>query len=501
MAKKIAKALDPFDTSLLHADLKGRSVRGGAVTLGAQGVNFVINLGSTAVLARLLTPGDFGLVAMVTALTGFVTMFKDAGLSMATVQRDTVNHEQISTLFWINVGLSFGLMVLMAALAPAIAWFYGEPRLVPITLAVASVFIFSGLTVQHQALLRRQMKFGALAWIQIFSGGLAMSAAVVSALSGAGYWALIVQMAIQQMSFMVFCWIFCRWVPGRPRRGVGTRAMLKFGGQLTGFNFVNYFARNADNVLIGNVWGGGQLGLYTEAYGLLTLPLRQINGPISAVAIPALSRLQNDPAQFRDYFIKTLNVISFITFPLIAWIIICRLEIILLILGQQWLEAVPIFGALSVSAFFQPIGNITGVLYVALGRGKRMFQWGLIGCSWLVISFFIGLPYGAIGVAWAYSIAMLTMAVPCILYAIAGTPIKIGDFIIALRVNAFATVISGALGFFLHSYLLESFSNYWNAFYVGCIICISYIIVSLILDPKNNIIKSFRYMRLSRKPK
>ncbi len=149
-----------FDTEYLKADLKGRSVRGGAVTMAAQGIKFFLQIGSTVVLARLLTPEDFGLIAMVTAVTGFVMMFKDMGLSMATVQRAEIDHAQISTLFWINVVLSLAFMLLTATLAPAIAWFYSEPRLTWITLALAGAFIFSGFTVQHQALLRRQMNFG-----------------------------------------------------------------------------------------------------------------------------------------------------------------------------------------------------------------------------------------------------------------------------------------------------------------------------------------------------
>jgi PST family polysaccharide transporter len=215
---------------------------------------------------------------------------------------------------------------------------------------------------------------------------------------------------------------------------------------LTGFGFVNYFARNADKVLIGNAWGGSSLGLYTKAYGLLLMPLQQINGPITAVAIPALSRLQNDPEQFRAFFIKILSIICFATFPVIAWMIVCRKEIILIFLGSQWEDAISIFAVLAFSAFFQPIGNITGSLYIALGRTERMFKWGLMGCSWIVASFFIGLPYGVLGVAVAYSAAMAFMTIPLIWYAIQGTPIKFIDFYKAMRNPAFSTAAAIAGG-------------------------------------------------------
>ncbi|MBM9612702.1 lipopolysaccharide biosynthesis protein [Desulfobulbus rhabdoformis] len=451
-----------FDTSHLLEDLKGRTVRGGVATFGAQVASFILNLGSTVILARMLTPADFGLVAMVTAVTGFVAMFKDAGLSMATVQQDVVTHEQVSTLFWINVLLSVLVMLVVAALAPVVAWFYHEPRLALITLAISSVFIFDGLTVQHQALLCRQMRFGALALIQIISRAGALTVAVVLAFMGAGYWALIAQLAAQQILFAIFCWLNCRWFPGRPRRGVGTRSMLKFGGYLTGFSFVNYFARNADNTLIGYAWGGSALGLYAKAYSLLLLPLSQINAPIAATAAPALSRLQDNPEQFRLFFVKILSVITFVTFPLVAWMIVCRREIILIFLGPQWEGAIPIFTALAVSAFVQPIGNISGLLYTTLGRTKRMFQWGLMACPWLVFSFFVGLPYGALGVALSYSIATVLMIYPLVRFSTSGTCIELHHFFDGIKYPMYSTLAMTAIGTLVH--YLFSWGGVWFTF-------------------------------------
>jgi len=203
--------------------------------MAAQGVRFFLRMGSTVVLARLLTPQDFGLIAMVTVITGFVMMFKDMGLSMATVQRDEVNHAQISTLFWINVGLSLCVMLLTAALAPVIAWFYGEPRLVWVTLALASAFIFGGFTVQHQALLRRQMRFGTLAVIGIISMVVGIITAIIAALSGAGYWSLVLMQLATAITIAIGVWVGCDWRPGLFVRRSGIRKMLAFGGNLTGF--------------------------------------------------------------------------------------------------------------------------------------------------------------------------------------------------------------------------------------------------------------------------
>lgn len=437
---------DYFDATHLRANLNGRVVRGGLATFGAQGFGFLLNLVSTAVLARLLSPTDFGLVAMVTALTGIAEMFKDSGLSAATVQRESVTHEQISTLFWINVALSLGLSLCIAGVGPAIAWFYGEPRLLSIALAVAAIFVIGGFSIQHQALLRRQMHFSELARIQMLSASLAFVTAIAAALEGAGYWALLVQAAVREAAGVLLTWSHCKWWPGRPRRGVGIRGMLSFVGYLTGFSFINYFARNADNMFIGYAWGGAALGLYTKAYGLLTLPIQQVNGPMSAVAIPALSRLQDEPDRFREFYCKVLKTVTFITFPLIAWMIICSNEIVLVLLGPKWTGAVPIYLALSIAAFFQPIGNMTGALYISLGRTKRMLVWSVIGNTWLVLGFWLGLPYGPLGVAWAFSLVVVMRFIPLLLFGTHGTPVSLRDVFRAIGKPATYTCLVSGLG-------------------------------------------------------
>ncbi len=443
-----------FDTEYLKADLKGRSVRGGAVTMGAQWTKFCLQMASMIVLARLLTPQDFGLIAMVMVVTGFVTMFKDMGLSLATVQKAEINHEQISTLFWINLLLSFGMMLIAAALAPAITWFYGEPRLTWITLALASCIIFGGLTIQHQALLRRQMRFGILAIIDIVSISVSIFAAIISAWCGLGYWALVIMYLVEPIIRFIAVWIACGWRPGLPVWRSGVREMLLFGGHLTGFNLLNYFARNADNLLIGKFWGAGQLGLYTKAYGLLLLPLTQVTTPIAAVAIPALSRLQNDPERYRRYYYRAISMIAFITMPLVAMLAALSDEVILIVLGSQWIGASPIFKVLAFAAIVQPVVGTVGWVYVSLGQTRRMMYWSFIAVPLIVLSFAIGLQWGALGVAIAYTICILAVnTVPCLAFAFRYSPITVVDFFKAISYPAAIAVVMYCVLEFMRFYL------------------------------------------------
>lgn len=432
--KNTQEAEQFFSTEHLKADLKGRSVRGGAVTIAAQGIRFFLQMGSVVVLARLLTPQDYGLFAMVAAVTGFVAMFKDLGLSMATVQKAEINHGQISTLFWINLLLSVGLMLITAALAPAIVWFYGEPRVTWITLALAGAFIFGGLTVQHQALLRRQMRFGSLAVIQIISMLAGIIIAIIAAFCGAGYWALVLMELATAIVGAIGVWVACKWLPGLPVRRSGVRKMLRFGGNLTGFNFLNYFARNADNVLIGKFWGSGPLGLYSKAYRLLMLPIAQVTSPIAAVAIPTLSRIEDDPEKYRRYYYRAISTIAFITMPLTAVLAALSHEVITVVLGNQWTGAALIFKVLALAAFFQPVGSTVGWVYVSLGQTNRMMRWGLIVVPLVVTSFIIGLPWGALGVATSYTLCYVFVTmVSGFWYAYRYSPVNLNGLFRAVR--------------------------------------------------------------------
>ena len=431
-----------FQTDHLKADLKGRSVRGGAITMTGQAARFVLSMGSTAVLARLLTPQDYGLLAMVTAITGFVAMFKDMGLSMATVQKAEINNDQISTLFWINVLLSLGVMFVITALAPAIAWFYGEPRLTLITLALAGAFIFGGLTVQHQALLRRNMRFGSLALIQIISMSVGILTAVIAAFYGAGYWSLVLMQLATAIAGAIAVWVACGWRPGLPVRRAGVRSMLAFGGHLTGFSFVNYFSRNADNILIGKFISAAALGLYAKAYGLFMMPITQIRGPLDEVAMPVLSSLQNQPERYIKYYQRLVDIMASLTIPLALYCAIEGSFLIRIFLGQQWLGAVSVFRILVIAALIQPVAGTRGLVLISHGFSDRCFYWGLFNAILTVTSFLVGLPFGIEGVAAAYAIANYVILIPSLFYCFQKTPVTVSLFMRTLASPALAGLLS-----------------------------------------------------------
>ncbi|MFO7732373.1 MAG: oligosaccharide flippase family protein [Candidatus Aminicenantes bacterium] len=264
-------------------DLKGHSLRSGAITLTEQALGQVLHMASVMILARLLTPEDYGIVAMVTAVSGFVNLFRDLGLGSATVRNPEITRGQISSLFWINAGLGLLITFIIAALGPALAWFYKKPQLTLIAVIISLSSVLSSLGTQHLALLNRQMRFGTLAMIRLSANLTGFLAALAVALSGGGYWALVAQAVVLAFWTTAGSWIASGFRPDRPRRRTGIRPMLRFGTSVAGFEIVNYFHRHTDNILIGRFWGAVQLGLYSKAYALLFLPMTSLRLPLARV--------------------------------------------------------------------------------------------------------------------------------------------------------------------------------------------------------------------------
>lgn len=415
------QVLDKFSIEHLHADLKGRSVRGGFLTLTSQGAQFILQTVSTVVLARLLTPADFGLVAMVTAITGFGQAFADLGLSEATIQQPEISHRQVSTLFWINVAIGLALTAITAALAPVLAWFYREPRLIHITMLVSLTFLIGGLRVQHDALLRRQMRFSSLAIRDIASYVVAVPVAIFVAWRGFGYWAIVALPLTLNGTQMLLSWLMVQWIPGLPRRDAKVRSLLAFGGNVAASYLIFNVNRSADSVLIGWQWGAGPLGLYSRAYNLLMLPVRQLGAPARSVAVPAFSRVQADPERLARYYLRTANLIMWILAPTFGFLFVAAVPVIVLMLGNRWREAAPVFQILAIFALGQLLLESVNWLLVSRGQSRRLLKLMAIVSPIIVSGYAIGLPFGIKGVALSGSLVLLGIFPWILRFAFRGT--------------------------------------------------------------------------------
>jgi O-antigen/teichoic acid export membrane protein len=428
-------------------DLKARTIRGGLARLCAQGVGFVLQVGSLIVLARLLNPKDFGLVGMVTAFTGVLMWFRDFGLSAAAVQRKSVSREQISTLFWINIVVGVILGLVAVAMAPAIAAFYHEPKLYAVTVVLAVGFLFNAAGVQHSALLQREMRFTALAVIGVIATAAGVGIAILGAEAGYGYWALVAMAVTPPLVATVGFWLTTGWIPGMPRRQAGTRPMMRFGSIVTFTSLVAYIAYNADKALIGRFWGAVAIGTYGRAYQLINIPTATLNSLVGEVAFAALSRLQDDPMRLRTYFLKGFSLVLGLTLPIT---IACGLfadDVVMVLLGPKWQNAASIVRLLAPTIAIFAIINPLGWLVYSIGLEARGLIVAPILAALLITGYVLALPYGPKGVAFAYSAVMTIWVMPHILFCVYGTPISVRDIVLAASRPLAAGIAAGGLAF------------------------------------------------------
>jgi PST family polysaccharide transporter len=395
-------------------DVERRAARGGVITAIAQAVRGVSEAAGTLLLARMLSPADFGLVDMIVSITGIIDMLKDFGLSTATIQRDRIQHREVSALFWINVAMGLVLTLVTAAAAPFIAITYKRPELLQLTLALSLSTLLGALAVQHIALLRRELKFERLGVIDVACSVMATVTGVLAAVRGFGPWALVIRQLCRLGLQALLSFLLCSFRPDRPRR-TNVRELLRFGTHLSGFQVVNYMERNLDNVLIGRFAGAEALGFYSKAYDLMRLPLNQVNGPVGSVAIPALSRLMNHPERYRNAYRAVVTLLMLITVPLAPLMILSADWLIPTVMGPQWTGAVRVFQVLALTLFTKPLANATGWLFVTQARTQELWHWGLLGGVIAIVSFIVGLPWGALGVAVAYGASDTFIRMPILL--------------------------------------------------------------------------------------
>jgi O-antigen/teichoic acid export membrane protein len=440
------EVFEALSTEHLQPELKRHSVRGGLLTLTSQGTQFLLQSVATIVLARLLTPADFGLVAMVSTITGLGQAFADLGLSEATIQRKEITHAQVSTLFWINLAVGLGLTLVTASLAPVLARFYREPRLIYITIVMSLTFLIGGLRVQADALLKRQMRFSLIAIRDITAYVIGVLVAITMALRGLGYWALVALPLTLNFIIMALSWLMINWRPGLPRRGVNASSLVVFGGNVAASYLITSVNRSADNILVGWHLGAAPLGFYSRAYNLLMLPLRQLNGPAGSVAIPAFSRIQGEPERFARYYLGMVNLIVWIAAPLFGFLFVAARPVIVIALGRQWEEAVPVFQILVISALGQLLLDTTTWLLVSRGEGGRLLKLLAVISPIIVLSFAIGLPLGISGVALSGSLVLICILPGVLRFAFRETTLtlrRLGRALLyPIAVSAFGILVS-----------------------------------------------------------
>src|SRR6266404_5383277 len=307
-----------FEDHRESKDLGRLALRGGIVSVAMQYSNGALQIVAAIVLARLLAPEDFGLVAIVTVLTSFAPLLIDFGLGDATTQRSKITRSQVSSLFWLSSGIGLAIALVVAACSPLIAWIYREPRLEPIALYTAITFVLWGASNQHLALLRRTMRFGTIARIQV-SGTLAgIVVAILMALCGYGYWALVLRPIVSALWVAFGAWFLCCWRPGFPVFDPEVQSMVRFGLHVVGFSVTYTLARAVDRIGLSLFYRPDVVGYYQNATTLYENSIFSVLIQLHTVGSAALSKLQSNPAALRQKYEAALSALAFFVMPTAA---------------------------------------------------------------------------------------------------------------------------------------------------------------------------------------
>jgi PST family polysaccharide transporter len=483
--------LKPFDANGAFCPIeKGEglrrvAVRGAGVTIFGQGTSFVLQIAATVILARLLTPADFGIVTMVTTFSLVFCSFGLNGFTEAILQREEITDFLASNLFWVNIGVCTILTAMFVALAPLLALFYHNPLVAHVTEGMSLTIVIGGFGWIHLALLNRAMRFTTVSAINVAARLFSVVVSIVLALLGWGYWALVAGSVAQGICTATGAWLMCRWLPRLPRRVAGTGESVKFATNVYLHFAFSYFTRNTDNLIVGWRYSAGALGLYKRAYDLFVLPESQLLAPISAVVVATLSRLSRERKQYQRYFLAGTSVLAFVGMGIGIDFTLVGKDLIRFLLGPGWEEAGRIFVLFGPGVGIMLLYNTHGWIHLSSGRPDRWFRWGVIEFLCTVGLFVIALPWGPAGIAFAWTASFFVLMLPAFWYA--GKPIGLGvgpvvatvwKFFVASAVAGcgvallvrimppFATT-PGALGALLR---LVSVSILFFALYLGAVI-------------------------------
>ena len=425
--------------------IKAAAIRGGLSNLLAQGISAIARIASIVVLARLLDPHDFGVMAMIASTFGILEIFKDLGLSTATIQRGSITDRELSTLFWVNIAVGAILTTITVLASVPVSYFYDEPRLIALGCAYSITFLLSAVAIQHIALLSRWMKFSTLAVIDSCSLLVSIIAGIGMAWAGFGYWSLLGMTVIELLCRGISAWLCSGWRPGSPARLSEIRGLLQTGSIVTINGVLMHLANSLDKVLIGREYGSISLGLYTRAQQVINFPINIINGAIGNVLLSTLSRVKGDSRLLGNYFLKSYAMLVSTTTPIAVLCALLAGDIVEVLLGSKWAASAPIFRALAPAVLVYGVFAPMYSLLIACDLVKRSLRMALVLAPIMIAGYTIGIQWGPIGAATGLSLSLVLWCIPHIAWTVHGTPVRLKDVVFAIGRPLLASCLAASL--------------------------------------------------------
>jgi PST family polysaccharide transporter len=443
--------LKPFDEKGTFQDSKGSTsvrqlaIRGAGVTVLSSGLGLAIQIVATIVLARLLAPSDFGLVAMVTTFALLFTNFGLNGFTEAIIQREEMDHTLASNIFWVSVGAGLFLTLGFAAAASLLVRFYHNSLVEPVAVGMSITVLITSTSVVHLALLKRAMLFSPVSANEVSGRVASVSVSVLLAWVGWGYWALVVGMVAQALTQSIGAWVLCRWIPGLPRRGAGMVSMMRFAMNVYARFAFNYVGRNTDNLLVGWCLGAQTLGFYKKAYDLFALSATQVTAPLTSVAVSAMSRFSPGSILYKRSLLSALAVTAFVGMGMGANVALVGKDVIRVLLGPRWEPAGRLFTFFGPGIGIMLLYHSNGWIHLSIGKADRWLRWGIVEFVITSLLFVLGIQWGPEGVAVAWTVSYWILTVPALWYAVRPIPLGIAPVVAVVWKYALASAMAGGV--------------------------------------------------------
>lgn len=476
-----APTLDRQSSSPVRVNFRRSAIRGTVVTGAGAVIKALLQVLAIVTLARLLTPEDFGIMAMVFPIIALATIFQQAGLGLAALQRETISDEEQSTVFWLNLLVGTITGAIVVAISPFIADFYAEPRVQMLTAAAGALMVLGALSSQHLINLNRTLAFSRLALIDIVSLSVGTFLSIAVAYLTGSYWAVFLLSFGTAASSCLMAWLLNDWRPGRRAPISQVRDLLVFGANVTASNLAAYFGQNVDKILIGRELGAVPLGLYERAYKIVLLPILFVHNPMFRVLVPMLSQSRDNPERYRRLFILGFQLSLILTWPGTLLLIFATSEIVMIVMGEQWLGAAPIFFWLAIATLGQLATGPLSIIFVSHNRSREALISSVASSLFLSLAFIVGLRWGLVGVAASFAIAEMVRTPVMLWYATRIGPTSLRDIAQALAPFLLLTVL-GASAVYQWGQALQSIGNPWLVVAVGGAITYGLAVLCMLLN-------------------
>lgn len=394
--------------------LRQKAIRGVKWTTFSAVLVTALQVVQISILTRFLTPSDFGLMSIVMVVVGFSQAFLDMGISNAIIQKQNISPDQLSTLYWINILSGCIIFLAIASISPLLALFYNEPSLTNLIILTSLSFLIQPFGQQYMILLQKELLFKEISFVEVVNKIVTFIVSVGLAYFGYGVYALVygtlVGLVVQTIQFVLLGYKDHK--PALVFKLSETKEFLSFGMYQMGEKTVNYFNSQVDIILIGKIFGSETLGIYGVAKQLIIRPAQLINPIITRVTFPTMSKIQEDTEALKRIYLKTINYLSSVNFPIYAFIAVFASDIVHILFGEKWLEAVPILQILSIYAAIRSTANPVGSLLLAKGRANWSFYWNLVLLLILPALILISSKWGLVGISWGLVGVMILLIIP-----------------------------------------------------------------------------------------